>query len=141
MTSVFPMHNTMCPVCNGAHAMHTKCSHDLLLHRIESLISVTKTIPELLKRNKELVEISKTMEVIAIDASKAISIAEETCMEFDNGKEIWGKFQERLAKAWDKARLSQDTERQQLELEEKSTLSETENRQCILVTENGEPIV
>lgn len=121
----------ICNICGEAHAIQNRCSYDALTRRIVKLLETNKHVPSLMQANVEATDLANTFKHMAQDAAKALVICEKAVMEFDNGPQIWTRFQERLEQEWPKTKETSnpDTE-QQLSLPESTTPSETENKPC-----------
>lgn len=86
-----------CDTCGKrAHPFNTKCGYADLVERVSKLLEANRAIPAILQANVEAVETANTFRRLANGASRAVLLCEKTVMEFDNGTQIWKRFQERL---------------------------------------------
>jgi hypothetical protein len=106
--------------------------------RVTKLLEANKLIPGLMEANKELTELAETFRRIADQAAKAIYICEKTVMTFDNGTEVWDKFNKRLEEAWPKT-TNLGTEDQQATLNQENIIqSGIENKHSTEAILSGE---
>lgn len=131
---------TTCTFCaRPSHPFTTKCNYNDLTSRIKNLLDRNALLPELIRQNKELVEMGVTFQTQFDNISKALLICEKTVMEFENGPNIWKRFQERLDKElWVKTLSPGTGESQQPSSPKSTTQSETESKPSTGETQAGE---
>jgi len=143
MNSVFPMNRKsgLCEICNEPHPIQNKCGYDAMVRRITKLLEANRLIPSILEANKELTDLANMFKTMANDSAKALAIAEKAAMEFDNGTQVWKRFQEKLEEAWQaRETLNQGTATQENLNQESIILNEKGNKISTVGTPSGEII-
>lgn len=130
----------LCNICGkNYHPFDVRCVYGNLVERIRQLLHANAAIPGILATNKEVTELANTYQKLAKDTAMALVICEKTVMEFENGTQIWKRFQEKLAEAgWQKISLP-DTDVPPAVSNPESTIpNETESKQCTGEIQPGE---
>lgn len=87
----------LCNICGkNYHPFDVRCAYGNLVERVRQLLHANAAI---LATNKEVTELANTYQKLAKDTAMALVICEKTVMEFENGTQIWKRFQEKLTEA------------------------------------------
>lgn len=122
-------------ICDCPHAPLTKCERRALVNKILRIQQENKVIPSIMAVNNETMIEATACFKMAQDAGKAIMICEQVVMEFDNGPNIWDRFQKRLEEVWPRKIISPATE----ELQPQEGLSTPNETPSKLSTEETTP--
>ena len=127
-----------CGTCGKVHPF-AKCRYEDLISRIGKLSAANQAIPSLFEANKELTTLANTFRVMAKDSAMALLICEKAVMEFDNGPNVWARFQERLEKEWPQTSSQGTGETQDLSSQESTTPNETGSKLSTETILTGDP--
>ncbi len=131
-----------CNICGkNYHPFDVRCVYGHLVERIKSLLEANSAIPGILATNTEVTDLANTYKKLAQDTAMALVICEKAVMEFENGTQVWKRFQERLQEiGCQKVSLPATDATQEASSQKSTTPSETESKPCTEETTPGESI-